>query len=363
MNWSTKAILASLGWFLIPAVQAEPNRGKQLTQLMCATCHYDSATGALTGRKMEDLPRWIGTVYSTNITQDPETGIAHYGNQDLTRLLRTGQATDGRYSPFMIFPDLSDQDLAQICNFLRSNDPLVRPVKKETPKSRFNPLPSLSFKLPRTYADWQTPRPHPTSQADYGRYLAHNLGCFDCHSRSLSSVRRVQPEQSRGYLAGGTRLRDQTGEVVRTPNLTPDPETGIGSWTNDTFHRALTQGLGPDERPLTFPMPIYGPLTRADTVAIFTYLKTLPAKRRPVLQKKRELRVQEVEASAGLFTKFGCAACHGLNGSGPIADLTNAALKYTDEELAAYIRNPSSFKGNVQMPPYEDLLSSTELAV
>jgi hypothetical protein len=67
--------------------------------------------------------------------------------------------------------------------------------------------------------------------------------------------------------------------VSFTANLTPDPETGLGTWTEETFVQALKtgkhMGLG---RPILSPMPwpMYGQLDEADLRAIFAYLKTVP---------------------------------------------------------------------------------------
>ncbi len=377
---------ASFIWLTVLALSCfahsdDAARGRHLVQLMCAPCHYDPDTKSLSGREMDDLPRWMGTVYSSNITRDEKTGMAHYDDDALARLFFKGRDIDGRYIPFMVFTDLSKEDLASIQAFLRGNDPLVRPVLKQTPKSDYRLLPSLGFALARLSpaTKRKQPAPHPETALAEGRYLSHLLGCFDCHSRSLSGVRKHRPKASRGYFAGGTSLRDRSGARVRTPNLTPDRTTGIGAWTPASFHQALTLGLAPSG-PITHPMPILNGLSREESASIFHYLQSLPPKSRPRLHKQRQQRMagqnskiprtakddsdpippSTVLDPAVTFTQSGCAACHGLDGAGPIADLRQAASGLTAEEMAAFIRNPAS-AGNFQMPPYGSILSQSEL--
>ena len=72
----------------------------------------------------------------------------------------------------------------------------------------------------------------PTDRVAYGRYLVTaKLDCFNCHSKDFATNDDMVPENSEGYLGGGNAMRDRTGGVVYTANLTPDAETGIGCWT------------------------------------------------------------------------------------------------------------------------------------
>ena len=83
-------------------------------------------------------------------------------------------------------------------------------------------------------------------------------------------------------LAGGRPIQTPFGSVV-TSNLTPDPEHGLGRWTQDDFWQALHLGLGQDGRRLSpaFPYTSYSRLTRADADALWAYLQSVPAVPRP----------------------------------------------------------------------------------
>jgi len=105
------------------------------------------------------------------------------------------------------------------------------------------------------------------TQPGRGEYLARAGNCIGCHTA----------QGGRDY-AGGRKLPTPFGTFY-TPNITPDRETGIGSWTSDDFWAALHNGESPDGRMLypTFPYTEYTKVTREDSDAIFLYLRSVPA--------------------------------------------------------------------------------------
>lgn len=118
----------------------------------------------------------------------------------------------------------------------------------------------------------------PAAQIARGVYLARIGNCIGCHT-------------ARGGedYAGGRAVPTPFGKIYAS-NLTPDHASGIGSWNSDDFWRAMHDGRGKDGRPLypTFPYTSYTKLTRADSDAIFAYLRTLQAVRQP--NREPELR-------------------------------------------------------------------------
>lgn len=104
-----------------------------------------------------------------------------------------------------------------------------------------------------------------------GQYLAAASDCLACHT-----PRGGQP------FAGGLAMPTPFGTLY-TPNITPDDETGIGAWSADDFYRAMHTGRGKDGRFLypAFPFPSYTKMTRADSDAIYAYLRSLPPIRQP----------------------------------------------------------------------------------
>jgi mono/diheme cytochrome c family protein len=111
------------------------------------------------------------------------------------------------------------------------------------------------------------------NQLEKGRYLAIVGDCAACHTL---------PGSGRDF-AGGRLIETPFGELI-APNITPDPVTGIGAWTDDEFVNALTKGTGRDGAHLYPAMPYtyYTKLTRDDALAIRAYLNTVPAVHNPV---------------------------------------------------------------------------------
>ncbi len=106
-----------------------------------------------------------------------------------------------------------------------------------------------------------------------GEYLVRAGGCFSCHTAPGGAP-----------LAGGRALATPFGTFY-SPNITPDPETGIGRWTDVQFLRALREGVRPDGANYfpVFPYPSFTGITDNDALAIKVYLFSRP----PVRQGNR----------------------------------------------------------------------------
>jgi mono/diheme cytochrome c family protein len=104
-----------------------------------------------------------------------------------------------------------------------------------------------------------------------GAYLANAADCASCHTDS---------EHGGKPYAGGRALKTPFGTFY-TPNITPDPETGIGRWSKAQFLRALRQGVRPDGANYfpAFPYPSFTKISDDDMRAIYAYLSSLPAVR------------------------------------------------------------------------------------
>ena len=117
-----------------------------------------------------------------------------------------------------------------------------------------------------------TAAPDPLT-VERGAYLARAGNCMGCHSTAGAQA-----------YAGGLRMETPFGTVV-TPNITPDPATGIGSWSAAEFWRAMHHGRSQDGRLLypAFPYPSYTLVTREDSDALYAYLRTV----KPVVQANK----------------------------------------------------------------------------
>ncbi len=256
-------------------------RGKKIVLLLCANCHMNNQTGKLTGHELVETPKEFGKIFSQNITQDKTYGIGGWTDGELVYLLRTGIKRDGKYAPpYMAkLPHLADEDMNAVIAFLHSNDPLV--AASATPDQPCEPsfltkfLCMVAFK-PFKMPDQNIEMPDTNNAVQFGRYLVYNLECFTCHSADFQTDNWEVPELSKGYLGGGNKPLDRAGKVIVTQNLTPDNETGIGSWTDQRFVNALKYGTMENDRSLRFPMVPYIYLTDTEAKAIYAYLKTVP---------------------------------------------------------------------------------------
>ena len=122
----------------------------------------------------------------------------------------------------------------------------------------------LQFPLERTQA-----------RLERGKYLANAVAiCFHCHSeRDWVTPPGGLPAD--GRLGGGRVLHP--GFRLTFPNITPDRETGAGTWSDEDFYRALTRGIGHDGRTLYIEMPYrqFSQLSDEDLASIIVYVRSL----------------------------------------------------------------------------------------
>ncbi len=119
------------------------------------------------------------------------------------------------------------------------------------------------------------------AQIKRGQYLVTLGGCNDCHTPGYFFGK---PDMAR-FLGGSEVGFEIPGlGVFHGPNLTPDPETGLGTWSLDQIAAAITKGTRPDGRELAPIMPwhAFAKLTTQDVGAIAVYLKSLPPVRNKV---------------------------------------------------------------------------------
>jgi len=126
---------------------------------------------------------------------------------------------------------------------------------------------ALAAALLATHAGATGIDPQNSEQVARGRYLAVAGDCAACHTL-----------QGGKDFAGGRAIETPFGTLLGS-NITPDPETGIGAWTDDEFVNALTQGTGRNGTHIYPAMPYtyFTKVTRDDALAIRAYLNTVPA--------------------------------------------------------------------------------------
>ncbi len=255
-------------------------QGRVLVYSICAGCHYNPAIHKFIGNRIHEVPGIAGKVYAANLTNSKSNGIPpHYTDAEIKYLLKTGIARDGRFIPYMLRPNLSDEDLNDIVVFLRSNDPAIAAADTTVGKTDYSLAGKMkmnSMAKPLPYKEG-IKSPGQNDSIAKGRYLVDNIGCYHCHSKSLTSLDYLAPEQTKGYMAGGLKFKTPDGTEIYAPNLTPDKQTGIGRFTKLQFRKAVKEGQTPQGQ-LHPPMPQFNLLKDQDVDAIYAYLQTIPAK-------------------------------------------------------------------------------------
>lgn len=267
-------------------IESTPQRvqqGQKLASMLCANCHLDPNTGKFTGREMKEAPQF-GTIYSKNITKHPEFGIGKWTDGELVFLLRTGKKPDGTYlPPYMAkLVNISDEDLYSIIAFLRSDNKWVEADNTRQPDTKPSFLTKFLCNIgaikPFPFPKNPIIAPDTADKVKWGKYIATaQLECFSCHSKDFAKNDYFTPENSPGFFGGGNTMIGADGKKITTMNITMDEETGIGSWDEETFVKAVKYGQLPNGQPaLRNPMVPFSNLTDSEVKAIFAYLKTVP---------------------------------------------------------------------------------------
>jgi mono/diheme cytochrome c family protein len=265
-------------------------KGKQLSAMLCNDCHFNPNTGKLTGRKMDEVPQF-GTIYSRNITNDPEHGIGKYTDGQLYYLLRTGVRPDGRFLPIMAkLQKMSDEDLQSVIAFLKSDDQWVKPDPTQNTDSKYSFLSKFltNMKIMKPMPFYKSvPEPDTANAVKWGEYVAlYRVECYTCHSANFQTDDFINPEKSKGFFGGGNKFEMPDGTKMYSMNLTMDEETGIGRWTEEEFVKAVKTGIVPYGQPaLRRPMKPYTYLSDGEAKAIYAYLKTIPKIKNQVERK------------------------------------------------------------------------------
>lgn len=276
---AASAVGVSFLAFAVPAAaQADlVARGSYLVNgiLNCGNCHTprDAAGNFIPGMELagglrfNELPAF--DAYARNLTPDADTGIGSWSDEEIATAIREGKTPEGEKigppMPVFNYTGLSDDDTAAVVAYLRS----IPAVRNEIPEATYNiPLPEYP---PATHA----PAPSPSDTVAYGGYLVTIGHCFECHTPRNPDG---SPDMAR-MGAGGNGFGDTpSGKTIYTANITSDPRTGLGNWTDAEIRRALTEGLNHDGKPLFPVMPagFFKNMTADDISAVIAYVRTIP---------------------------------------------------------------------------------------
>jgi len=245
----------------------------------CA-CHSEPKGIHNAGGRAFPIP--LGTVYSTNLTSDKETGLGAWTDQQIIDGITKGRRRDGSrilpVMPYGAYSGMAQDDLRALVAYLRS----LKPVKKPTPDLKAPPLTrsvGTAAWLTAFGEFFNSPATAPKSGIQRGRYLTDHVAiCGDCHTPRNS----IGVPNKTLYMAGAGKDIGPLGQSI--PNITPDRETGIGDWKREEIAELLLKGVKPDfdnvqglmEEVIQGAPHGYKDMRKEDALAIADYLKSIP---------------------------------------------------------------------------------------
>jgi mono/diheme cytochrome c family protein len=359
------------------ASTAQIERGRYLAQVGdCIACHTIPGRRIFSGNR--PMPTPFGTLYSPNITPDPETGIGKWTANEFYRMMHTGRARDGSLlypaMPFAAYTKVTRADCDAIFAYLKSVPPVRQANRPHEMRFPYNNR-SLLIGWRTLYFEEGEYRPDRTKSAEWNRgaYLVEGLGhCSMCHTAINA-------------LGGSSEAQAFQGGLIPmqnwyAPSLTSNKEAGLGEWELSDIVDLLQTGVSNRAT-------VYGPmaevvynslqyLTDADARAMAVYLKALtgaeastPDPRNTPLSAEATQTFSEGKRIYDVH----CASCHGAEGKGKLPHYPPLANNQSIEMTSAVNpirmvlnggyppgtrRNPMPYG----MPPFAQNLSDIEIA-
>ncbi|WP_071796789.1 cytochrome c [Natronohydrobacter thiooxidans] len=353
----------------------------------CMSCHREDLSG---GYQVETP---MGTIVATNISPSLEYGIGNYSRDDLADVLRRGVAPDRRLYPAMPYASyrgMTDADIDALYLWLQDQEPVhSRPEEETDLPFPFN-IRSGVLAWNWLYLNERDLPQHDDPVLRRGAYLVNHLGhCGECHT-PRNDLFAMQDDL---YLAG------EVLDGWLAPNLTPDPVTGLGEWSERDIADYLSKGHADNVVQAAGPMADFvrhasSHLEEDDLAAIAAYLKAIPPiqtglhdmsaippegeRVRPEhayhqirAEMAEAMTVEAPTAPERLFLEH-CAACHGVTGQGqpqayypPLQQ--NAALRREETtnllQVLLYGVPAGKLPRAPAMPGFADELNDEEIAM
>jgi mono/diheme cytochrome c family protein len=284
----------------------------------CVACHTPPGGRAFAGGVAFKLP--FGTLYSSNITADRETGIGQWSDDDFVRALHRGVAKDGRNLypafPYTSYTAMTRHDAVAIKAYLFSLPTVHAPDTPNQLRFPFNQRWTLTF-WKWMFLDERRFRPDPAHSElqNRGAYLSTALGhCGECHT-------------PRNILLGMSTRKALAGAETsgwHAYNLTSDLASGLGEWTDAQLQQYLSTGHAEDHGPAAGPMAEVVEnstryLTPEDVRTMVMYLRSLPAQSSGY-EIQAAAPLTSTDTRGRLLFVQACTGCHLLDGEGRQSD-------------------------------------------
>lgn len=228
------------------------------------------------GERFDATMNFPGTFFARNVTPH---GLKDWSDGEIYRAITSGVSRDGHpFFPVMPYPNynkLATEDVYSIIAYLRSLPSLESTIPTSEPAF---PVSVILHTIPTAAAPME--RPDASDALALGAYLTNAAGCGECHTKTEKGKKVGEP------FAGGFEFAFPNGAVLRSPNITPSEDGGLGRWTKEQFIQrfkmyadsgyvapAINWERG--EMQTVMPWTMYMTMTDTDLGAIYEYLRTV----------------------------------------------------------------------------------------
>jgi mono/diheme cytochrome c family protein len=302
-------------------------RGEYLARAAdCEVCHTAEGGAPFAGGRAFVLP--FGTLYSTNITPDKETGIGNYSDANFLDAIHKGIAPGNEKlypaMPFTSYTYMTDADADAIKAYLFSLKPVHAPDRENSLSFPFNQRALMGVWAVLFNPDKRfEPRTQRDAQWNRGAYLVEAMGhCGECHTPRNLMQALDQRQKFSGTVQAGWRAY----------NITSDPKSGVGAWSEADLAHYLALGHADGRGTATGPMGeavdhSLHYLTQGDITAMVTYVRSVSGiattdlpepKSNPAPASFAEGVAANVDSRGKAVYAGACAGCHDWTGVSPV---------------------------------------------
>ena len=365
----------------VPAqlASADPvKRGEYLVHAAdCQACHTAPGGAPFAGGFAFNMP--FGTLYSTNITPDKQTGIGNYTDAQFLAAVHKGIRADGEKlypaMPYTSYAYMTDDDALAIKAYLFSLAPVQAPARQDQLSWPYNQRDLLALWNVMFDPDERfRPEASQSRQWNRGAYLAEAMGhCGECHTPRNLAYGLDNHRKFAGALTAGWRAY----------NITGDKDAGLGDWTDEDIYLYLSTGHANGHGGAAGPMgeatdDSLSYLVPDDVHALVTYLRSIPAHASdlprtvttPASASHKEGLVADSDPRGEKIFAGACASCHDWTGVSPVTGYaTLTGVRAVNDPSATNVAqtvvngvNRKITEGRIFMPAFGEGYSDDDIA-
>jgi mono/diheme cytochrome c family protein len=343
----------------------------------CQACHTTPGGAPFAGGFAFNMP--FGTIYSTNITPDKQTGIGNYTDAQFLAAVHEGIRADGENlypaMPYTSYTYMTDGDALAIKAYLFTLAPVHAPARQNRlswpyDQRRVLMLWNVMFNQDERFR----PNIGQSPQWNRGAYLAEAMGhCGECHTPRNLAYALDNHRKFAGALTAGWRAY----------NITSDKDSGIGDWSDQDVDLYLSTGHANGHGGAAGPMgeatdDSLSYLVPDDVHALVTYLRSAPAYASdvprtvttPAPASHKEGTMANDNVRGEKIFAGACASCHDWTGVSPVTGYaTLTGVRAVNDPSAVNVAqtvingvNRTTVQGKIFMPAFGEGYSDDDIA-